>query len=130
MGMTIATTAEPQFLRVITGGDFSLEEAERTFLEVLGVIAVHRAAKVLFDGREVSGEPTTIQRFYYGDFAARAVARYARESGNPAPQFAYVLVEPVLDPARFGETVAVNRGMNIKAFDNLPQALDWLEVTG
>jgi hypothetical protein len=43
-----------------------------------------------------------------------------------SPAFAYVLKEPVLDPQRFGQTVAVNRGMNVKTFDNVEQARTWL----
>lgn len=111
-----------------TSGDFTLAEAERTFLEAIDAVALHKTDKVLFDGREVIGEPTIIQRFYYSDFAARTVAKYAAETGNPWPQFAYVLDEPVLDPNRFGEKVARNRGMNIKVFDNLEEAFRWLEL--
>ncbi|HEX3229416.1 MAG TPA: hypothetical protein VHQ95_10645 [Pyrinomonadaceae bacterium] len=128
MGMLIKVTAEPRYLRVISSGHFTLAEAERTFLQVIDAVALHKTDKVLFDGRDVIGEPTIIQRFYYGDFAARIVARYAAESGNPWPQFAYVLEEPVLDPNRFGEKVARNRGMNMKVFDNLEEAFTWLEL--
>jgi hypothetical protein len=32
----------------------------------------------------------------------------------------------VLDPKRFGETVAVNRSMWLKSFDNPDDALGWL----
>lgn len=128
MSMLIKVTAEPRFIRVTTSGDFTLAEAQRTFREAIDAVARHKTDKVLFDGREVIGEPTIIQRFYYGDFAARTVARYAAESGNPWPQFAYVLQEPVLDPNRFGEKVARNRGMNMKVFDNLEEALTWLEL--
>ena len=128
MSMLIRVTAEPRFVRATVSGDFTLEEAERTFREALDVVALHKTDKVLFDGREVSGEPTIIQRFYYSEFAARTVARYAADSGNPWPQFAYVLEKPVLDPNRFGEKVARNRGMNIKVFDNLEEAFAWLEL--
>jgi hypothetical protein len=126
--MLIKVTAEPRFLRVIASGRFTLAEAERTFLEVIDAVAINKTGKVLFDGREVSGEPTIMQRFYYSNFAARTVARYAAESGKPAPQFAYVLEEPVLDPNKFGEKVARNRGMNMKVFDNLEEAFTWLEL--
>jgi hypothetical protein len=52
---------------------------------------------------------------------------YIIKHGAPRTlQFAYVLQEPVLDPKRFAETVAVNRGMWAKAFDNLEDALGWL----
>jgi hypothetical protein len=127
MGMILRICTESELLRVIATGEFSLEEAERTFLEILDAVARHNTKKVLFDGRELKGDPRTIERFFYGEFAAHAVMRYIIESGvSRAPQFAYVLEEPILDPRRFGETVAVNRGMWVKVFDNLEDALGWL----
>ena len=126
MGMILSICAGSGLLRVIATGEFSLEDAERTFLEMLDAVARHQTEKILFDGRDLKGEPSTIQRFLYGAFAAHAVARYRRERGISASQFAYVLQAPVLDPQSFGETVAVNRGMWVKAFDNLEDAHEWL----
>lgn len=104
-----------------------MEEAMRTFLEMLEAVARHKVKKVLFDGRRLTGEPKVMERFYYGEFVAQAVTRFAARGVSPAPRFAYVLKEPVLDPRRFGETVARNRGMNVKTFDNPEDALGWLE---
>ena len=109
-------------------GEFSLEEAKRTFLELLEAVARHQVKKVLFDGRKLTGDPGTLERFYYGKFAADAVLQFRDRGVSPATQFAYVLKEPVLDPQRFGETVAVNRGMLVKTFDNLDYALGWLGI--
>jgi hypothetical protein len=128
MGMILETRAEPEFLYAEVAGDFSLEEAERTFREILEAVVRHRVKKVLFDGRKLIGNPTTMERFYYGAFVAKSVARLGDRDVSPAAQFAYVLTEPVLDPRRFGETVAVNRGMFVKAFDNLEDALGWLRI--
>jgi hypothetical protein len=129
MGMILRICAGSGLLRVIATGEFSLEEAERTFLEILDAVARHKTEKLLLDGRELKGEPDTIHRFLYGEFAARTVMRYIKERRGPrALQFAYVLQEPVLDPQRFGETVAINRGMWVKAFDNLEDALGWLRL--
>jgi len=58
-----------------------------------------------------------MERFYYGEFAARTVMYYFVDSLR-SPLFAYVLKEPVLDLRRFGETVAVNRGMQVRAAPN------------
>lgn len=117
------------FLEVTTAGEFSLKEATRTFREILDAVARHSVAKVLFDGRKIRGEPATLDRFLYGEFAAEAVVRHILEhSGAGAPQFAYVLEEPVLDRRKFGETVAVNRGMWVRSFDNLEEARAWLGV--
>lgn len=129
MSMTVKTIPRHNVLHVFAAGTFSLDEAKRTFQEVIESIEANQSQRVLFDGRAVVGDPTIIERFYYGEYVASAVAARRRNENsgkNTAPQFAYVLLEPVLDPLRLGETVAVNRGMNVKAFDNLDEAVEWL----
>jgi hypothetical protein len=34
------------------------------------------------------------------------------------------------DPERFGETVAVNRGMDVKTFEEMNEAVEWLNSDG
>jgi hypothetical protein len=117
-------------LDIIATGKFSLREAKRTFVEMLEAVALHDARKVLLDGRELIGNPEVMERFYYGEFAAKSVSEYSKRGVSSATAFAYVLREPVLDPDRFGETVALNRGMNVKTFKTLPEALQWLGRPG
>jgi len=128
MGMLVEISTESGFLHVRAKGDFSLVEAKRTFVEMLEAVARNKVQKVLFDGQELVGNPRTIERFYYGEFAAEAVAKFKDRGMDRATQFAYVLKVPLLDPGRFGETVAVNRGMFVKTFDNLDDALGWLGI--
>jgi len=123
--MTLEIYAGPGSLRAVVSGEFSMDEAKSTFLELLDVVAQHRAGKVLIDGRELKGEPKTIERFLYGSFAAHAVTTHPKRAPR-ASQFAYILREPVFDPQRFGETVAVNRRMWVRSFDNPDDALEWL----
>ena len=126
MSMSLQMNAESDLLNVVVTGEFSLEEAKRTFLQMLEAIVLHKSKKVLLDGREVMGNPETMERFYYGQFAAQKVV--AGKRGVPvATRFAYVLREPLRDPRRFGETVAVNRGMNVKTFHNPEEAFQWLK---
>src|SRR4029453_1618910 len=127
MGMSLSISAGAGVLRTMVTGEVAVAEAQRVFLEFLEAVTRQSTAKILLDGRELQGEPTTIQRFLFSEFAAHAVARYRRtHSASRALQFACVLQEPVLDPQRFGETVAVNRGMWVKVFDNPEDALAWL----
>ena len=56
------------------------------------------------------------------------LAQHQTRTSFGSIRFAYVLKEPVLDPKKFGETVAVNRGMLIRVFDNPEEALQWLEI--
>ena len=128
MAIILDIRLESEFLNVSAMGEFSLQEAERTFLEMLEAVARYKVEKVFFDGRELTGDPKTMERFYYGEFAADSVFKFRDRGVSPASKFAYVLKEPVLDPRRFGETVAVNRGMYVKAFDNLEDAFGWLGI--
>jgi hypothetical protein len=127
--MRLNMRPDSDLLRVDATGEFSLDEAKRTFLEMMEAVSLHKTTRVLFDGRTVTGSPETMERFYYGEFAAQTVLQYQRKSGSRTPRFAYVLREPVLDPQKFGETVAVNRGMVIKVCDNIEEALEWLSIT-
>ena len=129
MGMIQEIHSELEFLRADAMVNFSLAEAKRLFLEMLDAIARHKSKKVLLDGRKLTGNIETIERFYYAVFAAYEIKEAAHQGVSPNTQFAYVLREPILDPQRFGETVAVNRGLFVKAFDNLEQALSWLGIS-
>jgi hypothetical protein len=121
MSLTIRITGSSNVLYVLIEGEFTLESANRTFLEVLDAVKEHQCKFVLMDGRMVTGNPTIVERYYYGEFASASVNALR-------PRFAYILHEPVLDPLRLGETVAVNRGMQVKVFDKLAEGVNWLEL--
>ena len=112
-------------LKVDASGEFSLEDAKQAFLEMLGAVAQYKAEKILFDGRNVKGKPEDMERFFYGEFAAKETMRLVKAHGI-VPRFAYVIHEPLRDPERLGETVAVNRGMDVKIFETPEDAIEWL----
>jgi hypothetical protein len=128
MSIELKISPQPGFLHVGATGEFSLAEAKRAFTEMLEAMAQHQLGKVLLDGRGLAGNPEFMDRFHYGEYAAQTLAKYIARGGFPATQLAYVLVVPILDPGKFGETVAVNRGMNIRVFDNPDDALGWLGI--
>jgi hypothetical protein len=92
---------------------------------MLRAVAQYKAEKILLNARNVTGNPKDMERFYYGEFAASQTRRIVVEH-NIVPRFAYVMHEPLRDPARLGETVAVNRGMIIKVFEAPEDAIEWL----
>ena len=128
--LSLQVQIERQLLRATYVGEFSLTEGEATFHEILDAIVKDGLRNVLVDGREVTGDPEPLERFYYGRYVADAVNQTVNRTRIDVPRFAYVLHPPVLDPNRFGETVAVNRGMRIKAFDDIKQAEWWLGISG
>jgi hypothetical protein len=129
--MVVSLKPDPdrRLLWVSYSGDFSLSEAELTFHEILDGLEQHKLNRVLVDGRQILGSLEPLERFYYGKYAAEAVAQFVNRTKIDVPSFAYVLKEPVLDPNRLGETAAVNRGMRVKAFDNLKDGLWWLGIS-
>jgi hypothetical protein len=108
-------------------GPFALGAARRTFRQILEAVERHKLRKALVDATAVTGAPSTVERYSYGAFVAKEVgALLDRASMEEAPQFAYVMTPPLLDTERFGENVACNRGMHVKAFDNVADAREWL----
>jgi hypothetical protein len=129
MSMMLTISIDLGFLRVNTTGNFSLAEAKRTFIEILEAVGRSKIEKVLFDGRGIAGDPEVMERFYYGEFAAETIHRFTAQGVSSNTRFAYVLEEPMRDPERFGENVAVNRGMFVQTFDNDQDALAWLRMS-
>ena len=128
MDVAFTIRAEEGLLYATLSGAFSLEGAQRTFLQILACLEQHKLPKVVVDGRAVTGEPSDAERYLYGEFVANEVSKQCTRMKWNAPQFAYLLIPPVGDPQRLGENAAVNRGMFVKTFENLDDALKWLGI--
>lgn len=106
-------------------GPFELTLAQQQFMELVDEAIQSGTTKVLIDGRQITGNPTAFERFLYGTFAACATLEVLNRQ-NAKLKFAYVIHEPLRDSDRFGETVAVNRGMDVKTFEDRNEAVEWL----
>ena len=103
-------------------GAYDLESAKEMFNQAYRITAQQRFNAVLVDAREVAGStPSTMERFELGVFVAEH-----RASGIC---LALVGTEPILDPRRFGETVALNRGGWGKGFTDFDEAVVWLKAS-
>lgn len=109
----------------VVAGEFDLTLAEQQFIQLLNEVVHKGATKVLIDGRQVTGHPSAFERFVYGTFVACASLEVLQRH-NARLKFAYIIPNPLLDPERFAESVAVNRGMAVKAFDDENEAREWL----
>ena len=81
---------------------------------------------MLSDGRQITGNPTVFERFLYGTFAACATLEVLH-THNLKLKLAYVIHEPLHDSERFGGNVATNRGMEVKTFEDMNEAVQWLQ---
>lgn len=105
-----------------TYDDAGAREAIETAIST-ALAAGHR--KLLVDARQVTGKPRTMQRFDLG----QALARYYHEQrGGKVLRIAIIGHEPLIDPERFGEVVANNRGLPLRSTTDLGEALRFLEI--
>jgi len=126
--MTLDITPNKDFLYVRIVGDFSLSEANDCIVNMAKTIATHKIFKLLVDCRDLQGELTTFERFEHSEFAAEEFKRILKPGKAHTARLAYVGKSPLFDPGKFGETVAVNRGLNVKSFDTVKKALSWLKI--
>jgi hypothetical protein len=120
--------AHPTHLVVVATGSFDLESAAVVAREAIDAAQALGVEKILVDCRSVAGTLSTIERFAYANLVAERHARYLAASGRHL-RVAYVGREPLIDPERFTETVAVNRGALVKMTTDLEEALAWLGVS-
>ena len=119
MKKNIEIIPEPGFIRVVVIGSVHSSPILEFFTLVVDAARNADVSKILFDIRSVQGQLTTMERYNYGSLIADQFRGL---------KVAIVVNQPLRDPNLFGETVAVNRGGNIRVFATLTEAYEWLKV--
>lgn len=110
----------PEWLLVHARGVFALAWFKQTIQETMATARalVPPARAMLVDLREVTdARLSDIDRYDVGVLAAR---------GSVGAPVAVVASETFVDPRRFGEVVARNRGLNVRVFTDMDEAMAWL----
>ena len=125
--MNILTEIKPDYVLMTFEG--RVEESFPTeFPEKLIETAItHKCPKILADLQKVEGSLTTMQRFTMGDIGAQKYRSAVQKGEISKCRFALVADQPLMDPHKFGETVASNRGMSLGIFSTFQEAFDWLQ---
>ncbi len=89
--------------------------------------ARYRRFRILLDCTRVTGEMSVNDRMAFGIFMAEEQARMLPQLPE-APQVAILAVPPIMDPGRFTQAVANNRGVRMRASESLQELLSWLGV--
>jgi len=101
-------------------GQLTLEEAIALVDEAIATARARGIPKLLFNARSLTGfhAPSLPERY----FAARRFAA----TGQGQVQVAMVIQAEMIDPEKFGVTVARNSGLNADVFTQEAEALAWL----
>lgn len=125
MSIEVETRIEKDYLFFRFCGEYSIHEATRVFKFIIDTAVENIKSRILVDVFNLRGYITVIERFQMSEF----LAMYAQENAlGKIYKMAFAGNEPLVDRGRFGETVAVNRGLRTKVFTDLDEALAWVKV--
>lgn len=116
----------PPTIRIPLPGDFSLASAKEVYRGILQAASRLEQPRILMDCTRITGEMTIAGRLAFGACMAeqQPLVMGALPEG---PQVA-LAVPPIMDPGRFTQAVANNRGVRMRASERLQELLSWLGV--
>ena len=118
-------SVKSDYILITANGNYSQSVTKNLFLDAVDAAKTNKIFKILIDCREVIGEISTLDRYDIGVLLSQLV--YVKAEGKII-KVAFVAYEPIIDPKRFVEKVAVNRGADVKAFTNYEEAIEWLGI--
>ena len=122
--MTIGFKMEKKdgYLLVTCQGPYAGEGLRDVHQQALDYAIAEGLGAILVDTTGLQGHsPTRMDRFSFG----KAIAEMQRRTSTNV-WIAFVGLEPIVDPDRFGETVAVNRGGLARVFEDTDEAAAWI----
>jgi hypothetical protein len=101
-------------------GNVSLVEAVELCTQAIGFARINGIGRLLIDATQLSGfpSPTVAERYW--------IARGFAFEAKTFVTVSFALQPYLLDPERFGVTVATNLGMRTNAFGAKSEAVAWL----
>jgi hypothetical protein len=109
-------------------GPFDFQSSISVNDAILGSIEKYQAATAFVDFRKVTGDLAPMERFHYAEDFAKKYLELFRSGRIKRPQLVFLGNYPQLDPHRFDETVAVNRGVPIRSTEDPKDVWEWLGI--
>ena len=115
----VTYNADLQMVEVFSPGNLSEEDILGQRLQIERLILKHRAARVLVDTTALISLPATMALYdFVNTFAETKIPRRVR--------FALLSGVSSARDVRFLETLSINRGYLVRAFNTREEALAWL----
>ncbi|MCH7959282.1 MAG: hypothetical protein IID08_04090 [Candidatus Hydrogenedentes bacterium] len=123
MSIDFQIEVKTNYVQFTCQGTYSNQAILKVYGSALGIATSEGKNAALIDIRALKGEPPAeMERFDLGVRVAKL------QSGHSARIWiAAVGSEPIIDPNRFVENVAANRGARIKVFTDIDLAVAWIE---
>ena len=112
----MTSTLEGDVLRVVATGPASLKLMKRLLDQVADEIKARGSKKVLVDLHELTGRLSNLERYQIGEYAVGRI------------RVKIAVIAPAGLVNHLGETVAVNRGVNVRVFTEEIPAVVWLRA--
>ena len=109
---------KPDYILVNFIGAFSIEAAKKTVDTMIETCAAEGQSAVVLDCSSMTGKLSVMDRY-------RAIV-YGQKMIGKVSKLALVGDIKMVLPDRFAETVAVNRGINLKVFTETEGAIRWI----
>jgi selenophosphate synthase len=122
MSYRIETVRKPRYLHLKVTGENSLQTVREYLAEILDICARNNGTNVLIEECLEGARLNTLDVF-------NAVKSGASHAGKFPRVIAYVDVHAGSGPGlmHFAESLAQGRGINVRVFDTVPEAEDWLK---
>lgn len=122
MDFNIIITQEKDYLLVKIQGIINHKNNLQLFKDAIEMSKKENILKILVDVSECTGILTVIQRYEISEHIFKLLWQ-----GEYKPiRFAVYGNEPLIDPERFGQIVANNRSILLKATTEKDEAIKWL----
>jgi hypothetical protein len=126
-GTTVNFEERGTYLYVFVVGTPTLAEAKADSLHIFERCFEQGWTNVLIDIRNMPSMPSAMDIFEHASYVARIYREFLDRGMRPV-KLAYYGSQNNITPDRFGETVHVNRGLEVKSTMDLAEALAWLGV--
>jgi hypothetical protein len=112
-------TPEGSYIYCDYTGEFSVDMGMECIDALVEACVKHECYKAILDCSHMSGEMGIFQRFQ--------VIQHAEVTRDIALKTAILARDEQVLPDKFAETVAINRGINLRVFTDIDAAKRWLE---
>ena len=120
MNLEFEIEAKPSHVHVSCSGNFDLEGIKEMFRAVLAAADRHHLPRAFVDARPLTGSASAVERYGVGAFISEQMLE-RKQAGT-------IRIGFVVDPERFGDTVASNRRCTVRAGADTKEIRDWLGI--